>query len=59
MSITEELKRANRTPSAQWVALRDSVKEDLQKLASLGDGALVAFFREHHARFTRLTRMQP
>jgi hypothetical protein len=59
MSITEELKRANRTPSPQWTALQDSVKADLQKLASLRDGELVTFFRQHYARFNRLTRMQP
>jgi hypothetical protein len=59
MSITEELNRANRAPSAQWTALQDSVKADLQKLASLRDGELVTFFRQHYARFNRLTRMQP
>ena len=51
--MTDELKRLNRQPSALWTALQDSVKKDLDKLASLSDGQLVTFFREHYARFTR------
>lgn len=59
MSVTEELKRTNRTPSPGWTALQDSVKKDLDRLASIGEGELVAFFRQHYARFVRLTQMTP
>ena len=52
--MTEQWQRANRTPSAGWTALQDSVKQDIERLASLGDGELVTFFRQHYARFVRL-----
>jgi len=58
-SMTEELKRTNRTPSATWTALHDSVKKDVNRLASIGDGEMVAFFRQHYARFLRLTQLTP
>lgn len=54
-AFTEELKRLGRQPSAQWTALHDSVKKDLEKLAAVGEGQLVTFFRDHHARYMRFT----
>ena len=56
-AMTGELKRLNRQPSAEWTALHDSVKADLDKLASVGDGELVTFFRAHYARFSRCMQM--
>jgi hypothetical protein len=53
-AMTADMKRANRAPSAAFTALQDSVRKDLDKLASIGNGELVAFFRVHYARFTRL-----
>ena len=54
-AFTEELKRIGRQPSPEWTALHDSVKKDLEKLASVGNGQLVTFFRDHHARYMRFT----
>lgn len=53
-AMTADMKRANRAPSTAFTALQDSVRKDLDKLASIGNGELVAFFRVHYARFTRL-----
>jgi hypothetical protein len=53
-AMTEELKRLNRQPSAQFTALQDSCKQDLVRLAGIGNDELVAFFRTHYARFERL-----
>ena len=56
-SMSDEMRRMNMTPGADWTALTDSVRQDMTTMTSVSDSALPAFVRVHHARMMRLMQM--
>lgn len=56
-SMSDEMRRMNMTPPAEWSATADSLRQDLTRLAGMGASELPAFMRAHRARMMRLMQI--
>lgn len=56
-SFDDSMRQMNMPTDAAWIALRDSIRQDVTHMPDLSSGQLRTLMPEHHGRLDRLMKM--